>query len=137
MSSVVQLGLDSKLRKLDIQIALKSRIANRHAKVGILGLGYVGLPLAQVFVRAGYKMLGLKPPLAAPSPPGSRHQARRRGPAAASRCALARWGLARCWEAPAGGRPGGTASGGACSQWKRLFEFPIHPHRRTIMKGRS
>jgi hypothetical protein len=24
----------------------------------------VGLPLAQVFVRVGYKMLGLKPPLA-------------------------------------------------------------------------
>jgi hypothetical protein len=47
-----------------MQIALKSRIANRHAKVGIIGLGYVGLPLAQVFVRAGYKMLGLKPPLA-------------------------------------------------------------------------
>jgi UDP-N-acetyl-D-mannosaminuronate dehydrogenase len=41
-----------------MQIALKSRIANRHAKVGIIGLGYVGLPLAQVFVRAGYKMLG-------------------------------------------------------------------------------
>ena len=51
-----------------MQIALKSRIANRHAKVGIIGLGYVGLPLAQVFVRAWYKMLGLKPPLAAPSP---------------------------------------------------------------------
>lgn len=64
MSSVVQLGLDSKSRKLDMQIALKSRIADRHAKVGIIGLGYVGLPLAQVFVRAGYKMLGLKPPLA-------------------------------------------------------------------------
>jgi hypothetical protein len=57
MSSVVQLGLDLKSRKLDMQIALKSRIANRHAKVGIIGLGYVGLPLAQVFVRAGYKML--------------------------------------------------------------------------------
>jgi len=79
-----------------MQIALKSKIANRHAKVGILGLGYVGLPLAQVFVRAG-EMRG----------------------------------------ALAGGRPGGTASGGACSQWKRPFEFPIHPHRRTIMKGRS
>jgi hypothetical protein len=64
MSSVVQQGLDSKSRKLDMQIALKSRIANRHAKVGIIGQGYVGLPLAQVFVRAGYKMLGLKPPLA-------------------------------------------------------------------------
>lgn len=57
MSSVVQLGLDSKSRKLDMQIALKSKIANRHAKVGIIGLGYVGLPLAQVFVRAG-EMLG-------------------------------------------------------------------------------
>jgi hypothetical protein len=39
------LGLDSKSRKLDMQIALKSRIANRHATVGIIGLGYVGLPL--------------------------------------------------------------------------------------------
>ena len=28
------------------------------SKVGIIGLGYVGLPLAIVFSRAGYQVLG-------------------------------------------------------------------------------
>jgi UDP-N-acetyl-D-glucosamine dehydrogenase len=33
-------------------------IAARRAHVGILGLGYVGLPLAEVFVSAGFRVLG-------------------------------------------------------------------------------
>jgi UDP-N-acetyl-D-glucosamine dehydrogenase len=37
---------------------LQSRIAARKAVVGILGLGYVGLPLAESFVRAGFPVLG-------------------------------------------------------------------------------
>ncbi len=37
---------------------LKSAIANRTAVVGIVGLGYVGLPLAQAFIGAGFKALG-------------------------------------------------------------------------------
>jgi UDP-N-acetyl-D-glucosamine dehydrogenase len=37
---------------------LKGRIRSRRAKVGILGLGYVGLPLAMEFVRAGFDVTG-------------------------------------------------------------------------------
>lgn len=35
------------------------KIQNKQAKIGILGLGYVGLPLALNFNRNGYKVLGL------------------------------------------------------------------------------
>jgi UDP-N-acetyl-D-glucosamine dehydrogenase len=38
--------------------ALRARIDDREARVGILGLGYVGLPLAMEFIRAGYSVLG-------------------------------------------------------------------------------
>jgi len=34
-------------------------IQNKSARIGILGLGYVGLPLALNFNRNGYKVLGL------------------------------------------------------------------------------
>ena len=37
---------------------LKGRIRSRRAKVGILGLGYVGLPLVIEFVRAGFDVTG-------------------------------------------------------------------------------
>ncbi len=37
---------------------LKRRIRTRRAKVGILGLGYVGLPLVVEFVRAGFDVTG-------------------------------------------------------------------------------
>ena len=37
---------------------LTQRIADRTAKIGIVGLGYVGLPLIQAFVKAGYRTLG-------------------------------------------------------------------------------
>ncbi len=37
---------------------LESRLAARSASIGILGLGYVGLPLARAFCQAGYKVLG-------------------------------------------------------------------------------
>jgi UDP-N-acetyl-D-glucosamine dehydrogenase len=37
---------------------LLEKIDRRRAVVGIIGLGYVGLPLAQTFVRAGYRVLG-------------------------------------------------------------------------------
>ena len=37
---------------------LASKIELRTARVCIVGLGYVGLPLAQTFVRAGYSVLG-------------------------------------------------------------------------------
>lgn len=38
---------------------LKERIAKRTARVGVLGLGYVGLPLAVEFARAGFEVVGI------------------------------------------------------------------------------
>jgi len=37
---------------------LSDRIASRSARVGVIGLGYVGLPLAVEFARAGYSVTG-------------------------------------------------------------------------------
>ncbi len=37
---------------------LRQRISSRSAKVGVIGLGYVGLPLLAVFHRAGFPVLG-------------------------------------------------------------------------------
>jgi UDP-N-acetyl-D-glucosamine dehydrogenase len=37
---------------------LRQRIAERSARVGIMGLGYVGLPLARAFAEAGFPVLG-------------------------------------------------------------------------------
>jgi UDP-N-acetyl-D-glucosamine dehydrogenase len=38
---------------------LRERIVNRTAKVGVIGLGYVGLPLAVEFARAGFDVIGI------------------------------------------------------------------------------
>lgn len=38
---------------------LQERIAKRTAKVGVLGLGYVGLPLAVEFAKAGFDVTGI------------------------------------------------------------------------------
>jgi hypothetical protein len=35
------------------------KIETRDAQVSIIGLGYVGLPLAVVFAEAGYRMVGI------------------------------------------------------------------------------
>ena len=40
---------------------LEKKIKDRKAVVGILGLGYVGLPLAREFAEAGVKVLGTSP----------------------------------------------------------------------------
>src|SRR5262245_65503605 len=37
---------------------LAGRIAERTARVAVVGLGYVGLPLAETFAWAGYPVLG-------------------------------------------------------------------------------
>jgi UDP-N-acetyl-D-glucosamine dehydrogenase len=37
---------------------LLKRIQNKEAKLGVIGLGYVGLPLAIEFARAGFKVIG-------------------------------------------------------------------------------
>ena len=39
---------------------LDSRIDSREARIGVIGLGYVGLPLAVEFVRAGFDVTGLE-----------------------------------------------------------------------------
>ncbi len=39
--------------------ALRQKITSRTARVGILGLGYVGLPLAVEFARAGFEVVGI------------------------------------------------------------------------------
>ena len=38
---------------------LKNKIQTKKAKIAIIGLGYVGLPLAVSFAKAGYQVLGL------------------------------------------------------------------------------
>ncbi len=40
---------------------LVAKLNNKTARVAILGLGYVGLPLAVVFAEAGFKVLGVDP----------------------------------------------------------------------------
>jgi len=40
-------------------MGLREKILDRSAKVGVVGLGYVGLPLAVEFGRAGYLVHGL------------------------------------------------------------------------------
>lgn len=42
----------------DIFSELRLRIESKSARVGIIGLGYVGLPLARAFSRAGYAVVG-------------------------------------------------------------------------------
>ena len=39
--------------------ALQEKIRNKEAKIGVLGLGYVGLPLALEFARSGYLTYGI------------------------------------------------------------------------------
>jgi UDP-N-acetyl-D-glucosamine dehydrogenase len=44
-----------------IQQKLLAQLRDRSARVAILGLGYVGLPLAVVFAEAGYTVIGIDP----------------------------------------------------------------------------
>ena len=39
---------------------LKARIASRDAHIGVIGLGYVGLPLGLEFTKAGYRVTGFE-----------------------------------------------------------------------------
>ena len=43
----------------DIPGGLKQRIEERSARVGVIGLGYVGLPLAVAFGKAGFSVTGV------------------------------------------------------------------------------
>jgi len=42
----------------EIFSALLARVQNKTATIGIIGLGYVGLPLARAFASAGFRVLG-------------------------------------------------------------------------------
>jgi len=46
---------------MDYQKQLIERFENKTAHIGILGLGYVGLPLAVVFAEAGFTVTGIEP----------------------------------------------------------------------------
>jgi UDP-N-acetyl-D-mannosaminuronate dehydrogenase len=39
-------------------IELERRIREKNATIGVIGLGYVGLPLACLFARKGFTVLG-------------------------------------------------------------------------------
>jgi UDP-N-acetyl-D-glucosamine dehydrogenase len=41
-----------------VKTQILSRISGRSATVGVIGLGYVGLPLATEFARVGFKVVG-------------------------------------------------------------------------------
>ena len=43
----------------NISLELQEKIRSRKAKVGIVGLGYVGLPLAAEFARQGFRVTGI------------------------------------------------------------------------------
>ncbi len=45
----------------NVQSELINELRNRTAEVSILGLGYVGLPLAVVFAEAGFHVVGIDP----------------------------------------------------------------------------
>ena len=38
---------------------INQKIQNRTAKIGVIGLGYVGLPLAAEFANAGFEVVGI------------------------------------------------------------------------------
>lgn len=41
------------------KVLLEKKIKNKTAIVGVVGLGYVGLPIAMELVEAGYKVIGI------------------------------------------------------------------------------
>jgi UDP-N-acetyl-D-glucosamine dehydrogenase len=46
---------------MTIKETLIDRFKTRQARIGVLGLGYVGLPLAVIFAEAGFTVLGIDP----------------------------------------------------------------------------
>jgi len=49
----------TKTKSIDYTAQLEKKIKNRSASVSIIGMGYVGLPLAVEFGRAGFKITGI------------------------------------------------------------------------------
>jgi UDP-N-acetyl-D-glucosamine dehydrogenase len=48
-------------KRMSIKENLITKLGNKDARVAILGLGYVGLPLAVVFAEAGFRVTGVDP----------------------------------------------------------------------------
>ena len=46
---------------MTIKEKLIDRLKTRQARIGVLGLGYVGLPLAFIFAEAGFTVVGIDP----------------------------------------------------------------------------
>ena len=42
----------------DSAALLRQRLTDRQASIGVVGLGYVGLPLLRAFFRAGFPVIG-------------------------------------------------------------------------------
>ena len=40
-------------------MSLKTKIKQKEAQIGVIGLGYVGLPLAVEFAKAGFSVTGI------------------------------------------------------------------------------
>jgi UDP-N-acetyl-D-glucosamine dehydrogenase len=53
MITEVELAVDATAKLLE------EKIKSRHARVGVVGLGYVGLPLAVEFAKAGFTVTGI------------------------------------------------------------------------------
>ncbi len=58
METFIERNESRKLQKADIFEALLEKIETRRATVGVIGLGYVGLPLVQAFTGAGFPVIG-------------------------------------------------------------------------------
>ena len=58
VSSAVAQGFSPANSVVDSATALIDRLRTRQAKVGVIGLGYVGLPLAVEFAKAGFSTVG-------------------------------------------------------------------------------
>lgn len=54
-----QIVVTESAREADVKANLLARIADHSAVIGVIGLGYVGLPLALEFVRSGHRVIGL------------------------------------------------------------------------------
>ena len=44
---------------MNTYLQLRNKIKNKKSKITIIGLGYVGLPLALSFIKKGFKVLGV------------------------------------------------------------------------------
>ncbi|MFQ5800065.1 MAG: NAD(P)-binding domain-containing protein, partial [Bacteroidota bacterium] len=47
-------------RELEMSVTLKQKIKKKSATVGVVGLGYVGLPIAVEFAERGFQTVGIE-----------------------------------------------------------------------------